>query len=224
VSAYDLLAGRYDGHFARPVDRWEDARLAAIITPHTRGRRVLDLAAGTGWVADHCEPAGYTAVDISLAMLGELRRKHPHAVTYAADVTSPGWVSSLPLADASFDSVTCTWGAHYLGDLAIVLTAVRGLVRPGGSVIFHGQCPRYDHRPHYIAGGYAHRGFTKTAVLAAAQRAGWPRPAIRGVGALPDTLTERLPRPLGHALWAVALTGPVSAHYSAAYVWRVPDA
>jgi SAM-dependent methyltransferase len=221
MSDYDALAARYDAHFSRPVDHWEDGRLAQILSPHVDGRDVLDLACGTGWVADTCKPRIYTGIDASAAMLAECTRKHPQATVIKAEIGALGWLAGMP-AGRRFDTITCTWAAHYLGDLTALLADLEALAHPGAPVILHGCGPRYAARPHYIANGDAHLGFTPAAVTAAAARAHWDPPRALGCGALPDVAAEAIPGPLGRALWTTALQVPARWHYSVAYTLRVP--
>jgi predicted TPR repeat methyltransferase len=217
--AYDDLAGRYDQHFTRPVDRWEDARLARLIGPHASGRRVLDLACGTGWVADHCDPGEYTGMDVSAGMLAACEAKHPDAMLFNVAVGGPGWTGYL---GGPYDAVVCTWAAHYLGDLSRILSALEGHLMPRAAVILHGQAPRYEHRSHYIADGTGHRYFTPSAVRMAAEAAGWPYPGVTGCGALPDWAAAALPASIGRAAWNATLRAGPDWHYSVAYTWTSP--
>jgi SAM-dependent methyltransferase len=214
---YDAVADRYDSHFGRPVDRWEDTRLAGVLARHVNGRRTLDLGCGTGWVADHCTPSAYTGLDASDAMLARCHAKHRGARLIRADIGERGWANRVP--DDLFDVITCTWSAHYLGDLTVLLTELRAFLDPLGpqAVILHGCGPRYSHRPHYIANGDSHLHFTPAAVKRAAAQAGWNPPRVTGCGALPDGLTW-----LGPLAWQAALAVPARCHYSAAYTWTGP--
>lgn len=214
--AYDDLADRYDEHFTRPVDRWEDAHLARLIRPHTAGRRVLDLACGTGWVADNCQPDRYTGIDASPGMLARCQAKHPDARIIKAVVGEPGWTAELT---GQYEAVVCTWGAHYLGDLAPVLSALEAYLAPRAAVVMHGQAPRYQHRTHYIGDGTAHLSFTPQTVRKAAEDAGWPYPGTTGCGALPDWAADLLPAPTAEMAWRGALHAGPEWHYSVAYTW-----
>ena len=76
---------------------------AARIRP---GRRVLDVACGTGIVArtaaDRVDPGGaVTGIDTNEAMLTVARRVGPEVDFRCADA------AALPFDDASFDAVTC---------------------------------------------------------------------------------------------------------------------
>ncbi len=211
--SYDLIAVRYDEHFTRPVDRWEDARLSRLLRPVVKGRNVLDLACGTGYLADITEPASYTGVDASAAMLHRLRVKHPGARTVKADIGEDGWADNLPV---HFDVVACTWALQYLGDLDSLLVEARRLARPGGLIALHGYLPRYAGRRHEITGDRAVPVVRPESAVEASVAAGLRRPRIAGTGALPDELAA------WRWAWRAALAAPATWHYAALWTWRVP--
>jgi trans-aconitate methyltransferase len=216
VSQYDAIAGRYDEHFARPVDRWEDERLAALLAPLVDGRDVLDLGCGTGWLADHTTPAFYTGVDCSAPMLATLAAKHPDAVLIKATVGKPGWQSAITPEPglARYDAITATWALQYLGDLAVLLRLLPSMLRPGGVIALHGYLPRYRRRSHEIT-GEDRPVVDPWAVRAATRDAGLPPPLITGTGALPDRLA------VSRGLWAVTARAPARWHYAALWTWRL---
>jgi SAM-dependent methyltransferase len=118
VPIYDYVAESYDDHFARPVDRWEDERLAALLAPHVNGADVLDLGCGTGWVLDHLSPAHYIGVDASPGMLAVLHDKHPDAWTACLAVGSVEWKKiAAAHVEPVYDAAVATWAAHCFGDL-----------------------------------------------------------------------------------------------------------
>jgi SAM-dependent methyltransferase len=217
---YDSVAACYDAHFDRPVDRWEDERLAAILRPYVQGKNVLDLGCGTGWLLDHLTPAGYVGVDVSQAMLDELVRKHPRAVTRLAEVGAPSWHARLigvGRPPNRVHTVTATWSAHELGNLGRLLFELRGLVGPGVHVLLHGQAPRYAVRDHYVLDGTdplrGYLKFTPEAGREAARtaRAYWL--GASGTGALPDGLARR------RLLWRLGLLAPARYHYAFVCHW-----
>jgi SAM-dependent methyltransferase len=214
--SYDRVAAAYDGHFDRPVDTWEDDRLAGLLAPMVNERRVLDLGCGTGWLLDHLEPAAYLGVDMSAAMLAELVRKHPWAEVCKAEVGARGWTGELPYVRV--ETVTATWSAEYFVDLPDLLMRLRTIVQPGGLIALHGCQPRGSRRGHFIDPSLAHRGppFKPHPVAVAARAAGLAHPVSLGIGALPDSLAR------SRRLWRTALHLPVHWHYSALHVWAVP--
>lgn len=209
---YDGLASSYDDHFRRPVDHWEDDRLAWLLAPSVVGRSVLDLGCGTGWVPDHLDPSDYTGVDRSGPMLNELMRKHSRARVVKVTVGTPGWQGALP--PRQWDTITCTWALQYLGDLGELLRLLSGLA-PGGTLALHGYLPRYRRRSHVISPVPAQLP-SRAAIRAATRAAGLSPPRCAGTGALPDSLAR------SRLAWSAALATPARWHYAALWTWQVP--
>jgi SAM-dependent methyltransferase len=111
--AYEALAGDYDAFTADyDYERWlsEVERVARALG--LRGRRLLDLACGTGNGFLPMLERGYevTACDLSPSMLARAAGKAPGARLFVADLRA------LPAA-GSFDLVTCMGDSlNYLGD------------------------------------------------------------------------------------------------------------
>jgi SAM-dependent methyltransferase len=217
---YDALAAGYDAHFTRPVDHWEDDRLAAMLRPVVDDRNVLDLGCGTGWLLDHCSPARYTGVDNAPGMLEELVRKHHVVTVVKADIGAPGWQRAIPGTGAAFDTITATWALQYLyGDgvssLRDLLTTCSWLVKRGGVVALHGYLPRYRSRHHYIGWPRHVPPVVRPADVAAATAGtGLSGPQLMGCGALPDWLAFN-----EGAWWAALNAVPAGWHYSGLWMW-----
>lgn len=127
--AYDVLTGSY------PHDRWL-ARLEQLAVQNgLTGRRVLDVACGTGASFLPLLARGYdvTACDISEAMLERARGKAPHAHIHRADMRQLGVLGA-------FDLITCLDDAlNYLTDEDEFEAALRGFAQnlaPGGVAIW----------------------------------------------------------------------------------------
>jgi SAM-dependent methyltransferase len=103
-----------------------EALLAA--TGPIRGRRVLDVACGTGVVARRAAgiAAGTTGLDKSPAMLGLAARLDPR-VRWV-----PGDAEDLPFPDHSFDVALCQQGLQFVTDPAGALRELHRVVAPGG--------------------------------------------------------------------------------------------
>jgi SAM-dependent methyltransferase len=101
--AYDTLAFAYDALTAEYChDRWLDT-LEALARAHgLRGRRLLDIACGTGKSFLPLRDRGYsvTACDLSEAMARRAAAKAPEARVFVADMRRLGRVGK-------FDLVTC---------------------------------------------------------------------------------------------------------------------
>jgi SAM-dependent methyltransferase len=96
-----------------------------------RPQRVLDLGAGTGLLTDVLLAAGHevVAVDVSEAMLAQLRSRLPQVAT------ATGGAESIPLPDADVDAVVAGQAAHWF-DPVPAAAELRRVLRPGGVVGF----------------------------------------------------------------------------------------
>jgi predicted TPR repeat methyltransferase len=215
VIHYDDVASSYDLRFTRPVDRWEDEHLAALLRPVVDGRVVLDLGCGTGWLADHCDPLHYTGVDCSPGMLAELERKHPEARTVKAEVGGEGW--AVQLKPGAYHVITATWSLEYLGEPDILLSVLRLLAAPHGILALHGSMPRGHRREHFTVKAAPYRPIGPHQVKQASRAAGLPDPACTGTSWLPDRLAG-----LGRRAWTATLAYPAGTHYAALWTWRLP--
>jgi SAM-dependent methyltransferase len=119
--SFDAVAADYDAARPRYPTECYDA-LGPL-----DGRRILDLAAGTGIVARELVRRGaeVIAVDPGAAMLRQLRRR----ASDARAVRARG--EALPIADRSLDGVVCATAWHWL-DIDRAVPEVRRIVRPSG--------------------------------------------------------------------------------------------
>lgn len=93
--------------------------------------RILDLAAGTGSSSVPFAAAGAFVVpcDFSLGMLRVGKREHPDLSFVAGDALG------LPFADATFDTVTISFGLRNVTDVDAALREMARVTRPGGRLI-----------------------------------------------------------------------------------------
>jgi demethylmenaquinone methyltransferase/2-methoxy-6-polyprenyl-1,4-benzoquinol methylase len=92
---------------------------------------VLDVATGTGLVAERLRRRGFTVtcLDQSPEMLATARRRFGDDVTLVeADA------DTLPFPDTSFDHLTFTYLLRYVDDPAATLRELVRVVRPGGTI------------------------------------------------------------------------------------------
>ena len=133
AAMFDAIARRYDltnDVISLGQDRrWRTATIAAVGA--TPGQTVLDLAAGTGTSSEPFEAAGVRVVpcDFSVGMLAVGKERRPDLPFTAGDATR------LPFADASFDSVTISFGLRNVVDTASALAEMLRVTRPGGRLV-----------------------------------------------------------------------------------------
>jgi len=130
---YDAIAQRYF--------EWSDARPSAIrlawlaraLERIPAGADVLDLGCGAGVPMTRALAAGrhVTGVDISARQIELARANVPEATFIRSDMTA------LDLPHESLDAVTAFYSLTHVprADLAALLVAIRGWLRPGGVLI-----------------------------------------------------------------------------------------
>jgi demethylmenaquinone methyltransferase/2-methoxy-6-polyprenyl-1,4-benzoquinol methylase len=108
--------------------RWR--RFLASRIPRDGGR-VLDVATGTGLVAELLTHAGHpvTGLDQSAEMLAVARERFDDSVQLVE-----ASAEALPFADATFDHLTFTYLLRYVEEPGAVLAELARVVRPGGTV------------------------------------------------------------------------------------------
>lgn len=94
------------------------------------GRRVLDVACGTGVVAREAARRGarVTGLDRNAGMLEVARRLGPGIEWREA------MAEKIPFDEGSFDAVTCQFGLMFFEGRAEALAEMMRVLRPGGSV------------------------------------------------------------------------------------------
>jgi len=103
------------------------------------GESVLDVATGPGTVArlaaERVGPRGrVVGTDISAAMIGIAQEK-PVADQAAAIEYLVAPAAPLPVADRSFDAVTCQQGLQFFPDRQAALKEMRRALRPSGRMV-----------------------------------------------------------------------------------------
>jgi demethylmenaquinone methyltransferase/2-methoxy-6-polyprenyl-1,4-benzoquinol methylase len=116
--------------------RWRAAMVARV--PVGPGDRVLDVATGTGMVAQAlvqrtgCRVVG---LDQSEAMLASARARLAADPALAERIELvQGEAEQLPFDDASFDALTFTYLLRYVADPAATIAELARVVRPGGPI------------------------------------------------------------------------------------------
>jgi SAM-dependent methyltransferase len=125
VETYDRQ--RFGGASGERVSRRE-IELALDMLP--LDGRVVDLACGTGRVAEALRARGQMAVGVDFS---------PGMVMRAAAGGVPSTIGdafATPFADEAFDSVVSLRFAFHHPDLAALLNEMRRVTRPGGALVF----------------------------------------------------------------------------------------
>jgi ubiquinone/menaquinone biosynthesis C-methylase UbiE len=98
-----------------------------------RGRRLLEIGAGFGRLADMYQGYGHLVLlDYSKSMLREAQKRLGHGPKYtyvAADVYR------LPLADAVIDTACMVRVMHHMADVPAALEQIGRAIRPGGTFV-----------------------------------------------------------------------------------------
>ena len=133
AAMFDSVAPSYDvtnALLSFGQDRIWRKRVSAAVAPQS-GQSILDLAAGTGAssVAFKKDGVRVVAGDFSEGMLAEGRKRHPEIEFVFADATK------LPFAEATFDSVTISFGLRNVVDVDAALREMLRVTKPGGKLV-----------------------------------------------------------------------------------------
>jgi ubiquinone/menaquinone biosynthesis C-methylase UbiE len=122
------------------------------LVPDARGR-VLEVGVGSGMNLPFygTEVREVVGVDPSTELL-EMARTRAGEAGVPVTLTRAS-ATSMPLEDASFDTIVMTWTLCSIPDPAVALREMRRVLRPGGTLLFieHGLSPdadvaRWQHR------------------------------------------------------------------------------
>jgi demethylmenaquinone methyltransferase/2-methoxy-6-polyprenyl-1,4-benzoquinol methylase len=156
-SMFARIARRYDvaNHLlSGGIDVWWRHRLVKRVRQHAPAR-ILDLATGSGDVAfalgkglpSHTSIIG---MDFCQPMLDEAVIKQQSSGRFPNIAFQQGDGLALPLADATFDAVTISFGLRNMADRHTALGEMRRVLRPGGCLfVLEFSQPRRWVRPFY---------------------------------------------------------------------------
>jgi malonyl-CoA O-methyltransferase len=159
---YERWAPTYDRD-PNPLLALEERQLSHMI-PALEGKRVLDLACGTGrwlsWLMSRGASSG-AGVDFSPAMLAAAKQK-----TAVRGRVVQADCRAVPFAGAVFDLVICSFAVGHIPDLRSVAREVGRVATPGADVYVS------DLHPQAYGQGW-HTGFRDS--CGAVEIATWPR-------------------------------------------------
>ena len=132
IELFAPLGPRYD-RLGALLSFGQDPRWRKTMVSHVPrdGGSVLDVATGTGLVAERLLAQGHRVVglDQSPDMLAVARGRFGDRVELVE-----ASATSIPFPDASFDHLTFTYLLRYVDDPAATLAELARVVRPGGTV------------------------------------------------------------------------------------------
>jgi len=216
---FDRVAPRYDlanTVFSLGQDRlWR--RAAAQATGLAAGELALDLACGTGLLAEELARLAPGARVLGLDFSWEMVRRAAGEPAGAQSWFGVADALRLPLADASVDVVTIAFGLRNLPEPAVGLLELRRVLRPGGRLVV---C-EFSHPTVPLLRQVYRRYLTRLMPLAARRLASDPEAyeyLARSIGAWPDQ--EGLARWLTEAgfervRWRDLSGGIVALHWGA---------
>lgn len=146
-------ADQQTGYIRHRAERFATiARIVAAVAADVPTPRVLDLAGGTGSLAEAVlaavPDAEVVVADkdpVLLAVAADLVPERPGSTVALVDLADPAWVEHPAIAGAPYDAVVSSTALHWLQPDALtrVYAAVAGLVRPGG-IVLNGDHLSYD--------------------------------------------------------------------------------
>lgn len=160
------LASRWDaqqtGYIRHRAERFDTiARVVAAICADSPAPRVLDLAGGTGSLAEHvlaAVPNGRAVVadkdPALLAIAADLAAADPRISVAEIDLARADWITHPSIADTPFDAVVSSTALHWLqpAELVEVYRALPDLLRPGGIVLNGDHLSYSGHHEPTLAG------------------------------------------------------------------------
>jgi SAM-dependent methyltransferase len=126
------MASRYDDELWELVPDDHGHRPRALVEfVHSIGpaNRALDVGCGDGRLSVELDAADLTLADVSRVALERARRRLPEATVVELDPDSP-----FPLDDGAFDLVLCTETLEHVRDVQLLLSEIRRVLRPGGTL------------------------------------------------------------------------------------------
>jgi SAM-dependent methyltransferase len=103
--------------------------LRSFVRSLGHAERVLDLGCGDGRLTSELDASELTAADVSPIALERARERLPGARMVELEHDA-----ELPFEDGSFDLVLCAETIEHVRDVQLLLSEIRRVLRPGGSL------------------------------------------------------------------------------------------
>lgn len=161
AATYDAHATDWATHTAHNVKYrfLEKPAMEALLPADLSGKRVLCIGVGSGEELDALlarYPRHITAIDISEKLLDLAKERYPEVECVCMDMMELGrsnapQVCHSPLRgndasefnDDSFDIIYSSLAFHYANDWDALLTGIRRVLKPGGTLLFSTHHPNY---------------------------------------------------------------------------------
>jgi SAM-dependent methyltransferase len=129
---WNLVAAAYAAEALQHFDAF--ARAAIELAALPPAPRVADVAAGPGTVSLQIAAAGgrVSAIDLSAAMIAELRRRIREAGAEAAIDVHHGDAQTLPFESGAYDAAFSMFGLMFFPDRHAGLVEMKRVLKPGG--------------------------------------------------------------------------------------------
>lgn len=173
---WDRNAGRYNRFMQKDAAAYE--KLYELLRPVVRGKTVLELATGTGLIAENIagSAAHIEATDASPEMIAQAKKDN-HSVKLHFSVQD---MFRLPYADKSFDVVVVANALHIVPEPEKALSEIYRVLKDGGVLI----APTFTHADNSfsgklkaffmkLAGFPLHSKWTSAEYLTFLQKNGW---------------------------------------------------
>ena len=129
---FGLFVPEYDGHMKATNHVAVQHKLLDELLPRISGKKLLDIATGTGTVARYAKEKGVYevyAVDFCEEMIAEAQR-HPEGIRFSvADA------NALPFPNAYFDAVTCAYGFYWFAEPQKAFSEASRVLVPEGKLV-----------------------------------------------------------------------------------------
>lgn len=120
----------YDDYFAKITRQAIDAILDGL--GDLKGKRLLDVACGTGHLAGAAAARGAEAegIDFAATMVAQAADNYPNCIFTEGDA------EHLPYEDRRFDAVACSFGLLHMENADTAIKEAHRVLLPGGRYVF----------------------------------------------------------------------------------------